>query len=60
MVGVDFLTRITRAREAIASLRRQMLSPPLSLKDYEQLSAQETSLKVKQWPILANLSLFQQ
>ncbi|XP_065582815.1 utrophin-like isoform X3 [Artemia franciscana] len=55
MVGVDFLTRITRAREAIASLRRQMLSPPLSLKDYEQLSAQETSLKA----IRENLAILQ-
>ena len=46
MGGPDFVTRVNKLREAIASVSRQMHSPPLNLKHYEQLSGQEDSIKV--------------
>ena len=46
MGGPDFVTRVNKLREAIASVSRQMHSPPLNLKHYEQLSGQEDSVKV--------------
>ena len=47
MGGPDFVTRVNKLREAIASISRQMHSPPLNLKHYEQMSGQEDSLKVR-------------
>lgn len=46
MGGPDFVTRVNKLREAIASVSRQMHSPPLNLRHYEQLSGQEDSVKV--------------
>lgn len=46
MGGPDFVTRVNKLREAIASVSRQMHSPPLNLKHYEQLTGQEDSVKV--------------
>uniref|UniRef100_A0A0N8BMF8 Dystrophin major muscle n=2 Tax=Daphnia magna TaxID=35525 RepID=A0A0N8BMF8_9CRUS len=46
MGGPDFVTRVNKLREAIASVSRQMHSPPLNLKHYEQLSGQEDAIKI--------------
>lgn len=46
MGGPDFVSRVNKLREAIASVSRQLHSPPLNLKHYEQLSGQEDSVKV--------------
>jgi hypothetical protein len=46
MGGPDFVSRVNKLREAIASVSRQLHSPPLTLKKYEQLSGQEDSVKV--------------
>ena len=46
MGGPDFVSRVNKLREAIASVSRQLHSPPLTLKHYEQLSGQEDSVKV--------------
>lgn len=46
MGGPDFVARVNKLREAIASVSRQMHSPPLNLKHYEQMSGQEDSIKV--------------
>lgn len=47
MGGPDFVSRVNKLREAIASVSRQLHSPPLNLKHYEQLSGQEDSVKVR-------------
>jgi len=60
MGGPDFVSRVNKLREAIASVSRQLHSPPLNLKHYEQLSGQEDSVKVnpRSHPDLCPILLF--